>query len=94
MKGMSLSTEIMTVAQLIDQLTEYDGDTPVMIAVVKNPGEVDNKPIRWDWDSDTAVEVVPLSPDDVTMQHGTMVYLTVELAEYHPDHFTPQSADD
>lgn len=84
----------MTVSQLREALAEYDDDQPVMIAVVKYPGQIDSKPIRWDWDSDTAVEVVPLAPDDVTLQHGTMVYLTVELAEYHPSQFTAHTATD
>lgn len=84
----------MTVSQLREALAEYDDDQPVMIAVVKYPEQVDNSPIRWDWDSHMAVEVVPLEPSDVTMQHGSMVYLTVELAEYEPSQFTAHTATD
>lgn len=90
-------TAIYTVQKLRDRLAELPDDAPVMICVVKYPGEFALRPDHSDggvmrWDTSDDVEVKPLEyepdepmEDEVTLQDSGMVYLTVELDEFNPE---------
>lgn len=77
---------ILTVAEMIETLEQYDPDTPVMIAVIKYPEEFT---IRRDlegrptWSDSTDVECQPLSDEEgeITLVNGT-VMIAVELTDY------------
>jgi len=75
--------DIMTVAELMAELSELPPDAPVMITVVKYPGEFalrdTDDGARWDLGTD--VECHPLERGEVTLQQG-LVYLTTELNDY------------
>lgn len=81
-------TDIYTVGRLLGELSELPPDAPVMLCVVKYPGEFAMRPdhstgeMAWDTGDDT--EVHPLEEGDVTLQRG-MVYLAVELDEFNSD---------
>lgn len=80
-------TDIYTVSELMQELSELPPDAPVMMCVVKYPGEFALRPdrsmggdMRWDTGDDT--EVHPLERGDVTLQQG-LAYLVVELDEFN-----------
>ena len=76
--------DVMTVRQLMEELSDLPPDAPVMMTVVKYPNEFQ---IRSGpdgvgrWDTGTDVECHPLEHGEVTLQDG-LVYLTVELTDY------------
>lgn len=75
---------IMTVREVIEDLTGRDPDAPVMIAVIKYPDEF---AIRFKdgiptWADSSDVECVPLETGEITTTHEGVVMIAVELAEY------------
>lgn len=75
---------IMTVREVIEDLTGRDPDAPVMIAVIKYPDEFairfkDGVPT---WADSSDVECVPLETGEITTTHEGVVMIAVELAEY------------
>ena len=75
---------IMTVREVIEDLTGRDPDAPVMIAVIKYPDEF---AIRFKdgiptWTDSSDVECVPLETGEITTTHEGVVMIAVELAEY------------
>ena len=78
---------IYTVGELIEDLGNYPADQPVMMVVVKYPGEFTIKPDldgNPRWDNGTDVEVHPLEHGEITEKDG-QVWLTVELHEYNEE---------
>lgn len=80
---------VYTVADLRDDLSEFPDSMPVMIAVVKYPGEF---AIRWNtegevrWDTGTDVEVCPLEKGDGSLNVvDNLLLITVELEEYNAE---------
>jgi hypothetical protein len=75
--------EIMTVKDLIRELTEMPMEAPIMVAVVKYPEEfaIRIKEGELSWSDSTDVEVLPLEMGEVTMQRGCVTF-AVELADY------------
>lgn len=85
----NLMTDIYTVDQLLKELSNLPRDAPVMLCVIKYPGEFGLRPDGSNdgelaWDDGDDVEVHPLEHGEVTLQRG-MVYLAVELDEFNPD---------
>lgn len=76
---------IMTAAEMIAKLGEYDPDTPVMVAVIKYPEEfaIRIKDGQASWSDHTDVECRPLSSDEgeITLVNGTIM-IAVELTDY------------
>lgn len=75
---------IMTVGDLIDDLSTRDMASPVMIAVVKYPEEFairfkDGVPC---WADSSDVECVALESGEVTTTPDGLVMIAVELTEY------------
>lgn len=81
-------TDIYTVEQLQKELANMPRDAPVMLCVIKYPGEfalrLDKSNGEWAWDDSDDVEVRPLEHEEVTLQRG-MVYLTVELGDFNAE---------
>ena len=82
-------TDIYTVRQLQMELANMPQDAPVMICVIKYPGEFALRPDASNdgvlaWDNSDDVEVHPLEHEEVTLQNG-MVYLAVELDEFNAE---------
>jgi len=75
---------IMTVGDLIDELSHQPREAPVMIAVIKYPAEFS---VRFpegqppSWSDSTDVECHPLEPGEVTWASG-IVTIAVELDDY------------
>lgn len=76
---------ILTVGEMIDQLTEFPSDTPVMVAVIKYPEEfaIRLKEGEVTWADHTDVECQPLSDEagEITLVNGTLM-IAVELTDY------------
>lgn len=77
--------DILTVAELIEELKQLPPEARVFLTVVKYPEEFGLKPTvegeyRWDLGSD--VECIPLERGEITLHDG-LVYLTAELADYN-----------
>lgn len=81
-------TDIYTVDQLQKELANMPRDAPVMLCVIKYPGEfalrLDRSTGDVAWDDSDDVEVRPLEHGEVTLQRG-MVYLAVELDDFNPE---------
>jgi hypothetical protein len=79
----SLPAEIMTVKDLIKELTNMPMDAPIMIAVVKYPEEfaIRIKQGEASWTDSTDVDVLPLETGEVTLQRGCVTF-AVELTDY------------
>ena len=82
-------TDIYTVRQLQMELANLPPDAPVMLCVIKYPGEFGLRPDMANdgeaaWDNGDDVEVHPLEHGEVTLQRG-MVYLAVELDDFNPE---------
>lgn len=79
----------MTVAELRAALTEFADDAPVMIGVVKYPGEFAFRKSaatgEWRWDTGTDTEIIPLEADEIRSQDGGQCWLVVELDEYNAE---------
>ena len=76
---------ILTVGEMIDQLTEFPSDTPVMVAVITYPEEfaIRVRDGEATWADHTDVECQALSDEagEITMVNGT-VMIAVELTDY------------
>lgn len=75
---------IMTVREVIEELTGRDPDAPVMIAVIKYPEEFT---IRFKdgiptWADSSDVECLPLETGEIITTHDGAVVMAVELADY------------
>jgi hypothetical protein len=75
---------IMTVREVIEELSGRNPDAPVMIAVIKYPDEF---AIRFkdgvpSWADSTDVECIPLETGEITTTHEGVVMMAVELEEY------------
>lgn len=75
---------IMTVREVIEELSHRDPDAPVMIAVIKYPEEFS---IRFkdgvpSWSDSTDVECLPLETGEIITTHEGTVLMAVELADY------------
>jgi hypothetical protein len=75
---------IIHVRELIEELEQFPDDCPIMIAVIKYPGEfairtTQEGELRWDLGTD--VEVNPLEEGEISLHEG-QVWLQVELEEY------------
>ena len=77
--------DILRVQDLIRALEGMPLEAPVMIAVVKYPGEfelsVDPETGDASWDTSSAVEMCPLETGEVYLQGG-QVTLCVELVDF------------
>lgn len=70
--------DILRAQDLIRELEKLPPHTPIMVAVVKYPGQFEARP---DWASSTSVEMVPIEGGEVYAYEGIGV-VCVELTDY------------
>ena len=79
--------DIMTVKDLIEDLSQRDPNAPVMVAVIKYPGEfaVQFKEDGPTWVERSDVELVPITFDDVIHLDEGIIYIAAELEEFNEE---------
>jgi len=79
--------DIMTVSDLIEELSKMNPEAHIFVAVTKYPGEfrIDFKDGEARWMDHSDVECMPLTFDDVIDHPSGIVYISAELDEFNAD---------